>query len=83
MLLTNQTKVTYKLHLLSNLAAQQSPAKGINVMSKDDIQKFMGERFDPRRFVVRERYKIWSDLKQNLENTSGACQQNMAGCIDL
>ena len=56
MFLTNQTTVTYKL--LSNLAAQQSPAKGIDDLSMDDIQEFMGEQFDPRGFVVRERYKF-------------------------
>ena len=35
----------------------------------DDIQKFMGEQFNPRRFVVRERYKIWEDLKQKVGET--------------
>ena len=48
----------------SNLVAQQSPAKGINDLSMDDIQHFMGEQFDLRRFVIRERYKFWSDLKR-------------------
>ena len=60
--ITNKTTVTYKLH--SNLAAQQSPSKGINDLSMDDIQKFMGKQFDPRRFVVRERYRFWSDVKR-------------------
>ena len=41
MFLTNHTTVTYKL--LSNLAAQQYPAKCINDLSMDDFQKFMGE----------------------------------------
>ena len=35
----------------------------------DDNQKFMGEQFDPKRFVVRERYKFWSDLKRKPEET--------------
>ena len=30
----------------------------------NDIQKFTGEQFKPKRFVVRERYKYWADLKQ-------------------
>ena len=60
--LTNQTTVTYKL--LNNLAAQQSPPEGINDLSMDVIHKFMGEQFDPRRFVVKERYKFWLDLKR-------------------
>ena len=59
--LINHTTVTYKL--LSNLADQQSLPKGVNNLSTDNIQKFMGEQFDPRRFVVRERYKFWVDLK--------------------
>ena len=58
--LNNQTTVTYKS--LSNLVAQQSLVKGINNLSKDNPQMFMEEQFDPRRFVVREKYKFWSDL---------------------
>ena len=65
--LTSQTTVTY--NLLSNLVARQSPAKGVNDLSMDDIQKFMEEQFNPRRFVVIERYKFWSDLKQKPEET--------------
>ena len=59
---TNQTTVTYKL--LSNSAAQLSPAMGINNLNMDGIQRFMGEQFDPRRFVIRERCKFWLDLKR-------------------
>ena len=60
--LTNQTKVTYKL--LSNMASQQSPAKVINELSIDDIAEFMRSQFDPTRYIVRERFKFWSDLKR-------------------
>ena len=52
-LLTYKTTVTYEL--LSNLAAQQPPPKGINDLSMDNIQKSMGEQLNARRFVVRER----------------------------
>ena len=48
--LTNQSTVTYRL--LSNLAAQESPPKGINELRMDYIQEFMGEQFDPKRFVL-------------------------------
>ena len=65
--LTNQSKVTYKL--LGNLAAQQSTSKSINELKMDDIQKFMREQLDPKRFVVRERYKFWEDLKRRPEET--------------
>ena len=60
--LTNQTKVTYKL--LSNMASQQSPARDINELSIDDIAEFMRSQFDPTRYIVRERFKFWSDLKR-------------------
>ena len=43
--LNNQTTVTYKLHVLSNLAAQQSPPERINELRMDDIQKFVREQF--------------------------------------
>ena len=73
--LTNQSKVTYKL--LSNLAAQQPTPKGINELGMEDIQKFMGEQYDPKRFVVRERYKFWADLKRR----PGESIQELAGRI--
>ena len=44
--------------------AQQSPTKGINDLSMDDIQRFMGEQFYPRRFVTRERCEFWPGLKR-------------------
>ena len=50
--LSSQTTVTYKL--FSNLAAQQSPPKGINELSMENIQKFIGEHIDPKRFVKRK-----------------------------
>ena len=41
--------------MLSNLAAQQQPVKSIHELTMNDIQTFMAEQFDPKRFVVRER----------------------------
>ena len=35
----------------------------------EDIQKFTGEQFNPKRFVVRERYKFCADLKQKVGET--------------
>ena len=35
----------------------------------DDIEKFMREQLDPKRFVVRERYKFWEDLKRRPKET--------------
>ena len=50
--------------MLSNLAAQQQPVKSIHELTMNDIQTFMAEQFDPKRFVVRERFKFWSDMKR-------------------
>ena len=58
--LTNQTTVTYKL--LTNLAVQQSPPKNVNDLTIDDIEEFMMEQFHPKRFIVRERFKFWSNM---------------------
>ena len=38
--------------------------RSVNELKMDDIQKFVGELFDPKRSVVRERYKFWADLKR-------------------
>ena len=50
--LTNQSNSVYKM--LSNLAAQQQPVKSIHELTMNDIQTFMAEQFDPKRFVVKE-----------------------------
>ena len=60
--LTNQSNSVYKI--LSNLAAQQQPVKSIHELTMNDIQTFVAEQFDPKRFVVRERFKFWSDMKR-------------------
>ena len=60
--LTNQSNFVYKI--LNNLSAQQQPVKSIHELSMNDIQTFMAEQFDPKRFVVRERFKFWFDMKR-------------------
>ena len=60
--LTNQTRVTYKL--LSNLASQQTPPTSVNDMGLEQIEAFMREQFDPTRYVVRERFKFWSEMRR-------------------
>eukprot|EP00731_Ephydatia_muelleri_P009196 Em0004g1534a len=60
--LTNQTKVTYKL--LGNLASQQTPPKDVNELTLNEIQGFMKSQFDPTRYVVRERFKFWSEMQR-------------------
>ena len=60
--LTNQTPTTYKL--LDNLARQQTPPKEVNSLTLEEIVVFMTNQFDPKRFIVRERYKFWSDMQR-------------------
>ena len=56
--LTNQTTANYKL--LATLAGQQSPPRRINDLEMKDITTFMESHYDPKQFVVRERFKFWS-----------------------
>lgn len=61
--LTNQSPVIYKM--LSNLASQQSPPKEINRLSMEEITAFMMEQYNPKRFVVKERFRFWNDTRRN------------------
>ena len=80
--LTNQSNSVYKM--LSNLAAQQQPVKSIHELTMNDIQTFMAEQFDPKRFVVRERFKFWSDMKRKPGETilelASRIRQDAATC---
>ena len=80
--LTNQSNFVYKM--LSNLAAQQQPVKSIHELTMNDIQTFMAEQLDPKRFVVRERFKFWSDMKRKPGKTipelASRIRQDAATC---
>ena len=65
--LTNQSPVTFKL--LDNLAKQKSPPMDINSLTIKAIEEFMLEQFHPKRFVVRERYKFWAEMRRKPEET--------------
>ena len=60
--LTNQSKAVYKD--LANVAQQQTPPKKINDLTMDEIITFMKTQYDPKRFVVHERFKFWSDMQR-------------------
>ena len=70
--------------MLSNLAAQQQPVKSIHELTMNDIQTFMAAQFDPKRFVVRERFKFWSDMKRKPGKTipelASRIRQDAATC---
>ena len=80
--LTNQSNSVYKM--LSNLEAQQQPVKSIHELTMNDIQTFMAEQFDPKRFVVRERFKFWSDMKrkpgETIPELASRIRQDAATC---
>ena len=80
--LTNQSNSVYKM--LSNLAAQQQSVKSIHELTMNDIQTFMAEQFDPKRFVVRERFKFWSDMKrkpgETIPELASRIRQDAATC---
>ena len=80
--LTNQSNSVYKM--LSNLAAQQQPIKSIHELTMNDIRTFMAEQFDPKRFVVRERFKFWSDMKrkpgETIPELASRIRQDAAAC---
>ena len=70
--------------MLSNLAAQQQPVKSIHELTMNDIQTFMAEQLNPKRFVVRERFKFWSDMKrkpgETIPELASRIRQDAATC---
>ena len=60
--LTNQSSTTYKL--LPNLVFQETPPKSINELTMTELETYMKHQFDPKRFVVRERVKFWSEMQR-------------------
>ena len=60
--LTCQGPSTYKI--LSNLATQQTPPQDVNELSLKTIEEFVEEQFHSTRFVVRERFKFWSNMQR-------------------
>ena len=60
--LTNQTSDTYKL--INNYASQQDTSTTADNMQFSDTAEFMSQHYDPTKFTVRERYKVWSSIKR-------------------
>ena len=80
--LTNQNIAVYRQ--LATTAAQLTPPKDINNLSIEEIIEFMKEQFDPKRFVVRERFKFWSDMQrkpgETLQELAARIRQDAATC---
>ena len=66
--LTNQSAVSYKL--IDNMARQLTPPLDINSLTLHDIADFMKDQYHPKLFIVRERYKFWSDMKRKPGETT-------------
>ena len=73
--LTNQSTTTYKL--LCTVAEQQDPPADINKLPMESINAFMEQQYDPKRFVVRERFRFWS----NMQRKPGETAQELAARI--
>ena len=73
--LTSQSTTTFKL--LGTVAGQQDPPKDINELTMEDINTFMEQQYDPKRFVVRERFRFWS----NMQRKPGETAQELAARI--
>ena len=80
--LINQSKDVHRL--LGNLTKQQNPPKQINDLAMDEIVTFMKTQYDPKRFVVHERFKFWSDMRrkpgETLQELAARIRQDAATC---
>ena len=60
--LTNQSPAVHKL--LQTAAAQQSIPCDLNKLDFAEIQEVMFQNFNPKRFVVLERFRFWTEVKR-------------------
>ena len=57
--------------------SSESDQKDINSLTMQEITAFMEDQYKPKRFIVRERFKFWSDLQRKPSETL----QELASCI--
>ena len=80
--LTNQSSIIFKL--LKNLAEQQQPPKDVNQLTMDEIEFFLGDQYNPKRFVVRERFKFWTKTdrksRESVHELAARIRQEAATC---
>ena len=62
------------------MAGHQAPPQDINRLTLEDIANFMEIQFDPKRFIVQEWFKHWSDVQRKPGETvqevaARLCQQ--------
>ena len=70
--------------MLSNLADQAEPPKNINDLTLDEIVNFMKDQYDPKKFIIRERFKFWSDMQrkpgETIHELAARIRQDAATC---
>ena len=80
--LTNQTTATF--NLLRTLASQLTPPVDIHDLTMDDVVTFMQDQFDPKHFVVRERFRFWSDMNrkpgESVQELASRIRQDAVRC---
>ncbi|XP_033112551.1 uncharacterized protein LOC117113351 [Anneissia japonica] len=80
--LTNQSKDIYKV--ISNQAAKENPPIETSTLTLTKIEEFMKVQFDPKRFIVRERFKFWSNMKrkpgEHVNELAARIRQKAATC---
>jgi len=59
---TDQSTVIYKL--LSDWAEQQTPKIKVKDITMEIITNFMKEQYNPRKFIIGERHRFWSEMKR-------------------
>ena len=69
-----QSTTTHKL--LCIVAGQHDPPDGINKLSMESISAFMKQTYDPKRFVIQEWFRLWSNMQK-----PGATSQEPAARI--
>ena len=66
------------------MGSQLTPKKDINELSLNEIVEIMQKQYDPKRFVVRERFKFWSSLNrkpgETIQELAAQIRQDAATC---
>ena len=80
--LTNQASTIYKM--LSNLVGQESPVRTVNDLAMPEMVNYVKVQFDSKRFIVRERFKFWREMKRkpgkSIQELASRIRQDAATC---
>ena len=52
------------------MAGQEDPPEDINKLSMESINAFMEQQYDPKRFVVQEPFRFWSNMQRKPGETA-------------